>query len=218
MGDLSRGIIGFISHLPQSLPTTLGAAMAFRHRREPRVALTFVGDGGTTSGAFHETLNMAALYEAPFVVVIENNQYAYSTPLHQQTAVTDLAAKARSHGVRSTTVDGNDIEIVHAATVEAIEHARAGEGPSAIEAVTMRMLGHAIHDGAEYVPPELLAEWERRDPLLLFGRRLIERGEATPAELDQVDQDSRERALQAIAAAEAAPWPNPAGLTSGVYA
>lgn len=218
MGDLSLGIIGFISHLPQSLPATLGAAMAFRHRREARVALTFVGDGGTTAGAFHETLNMAALYRAPFVVVIENNQYAYSTPLHQQTAVIDFAAKARAHGVRSVTVDGNDIEVVYAAATEAIERARAGEGPSAIEAVTMRMRGHAIHDGAEYVPPDLLARWERRDPLLVFGRRLIERGDTTPAELDRIDRDCREQVQRAIATAEAAPWPDPDELETGVYA
>ncbi len=218
MGDLSLGIIGFVSHLPQSMPTTLGVAMAFRHRAEARVALTFVGDGGTTAGAFHETLNMAALYRAPFVLVIENNQYAYSTPLHQQTAVMDFAAKARAHGVRALTVDGNDIEAVHAAVAEAIERARAGGGPSAIEAVTMRMRGHAIHDGAEYVPAELLAEWERRDPLLVFGRRLIERGDATPQTLDAIDAECGSQVGAAISHAEAAPMPDPAEVERGVYA
>lgn len=218
MGDLDLGIIGFVSHIPQSLPTALGAAMAFRLRREPRVAVAFVGDGSTTAGAFHETMNMAALYQAPYVVIIENNQYAYSTPLSQQTAVPDLASKARAHGVPAVTIDGNDIDAVRSAVGTAIERSRQGDGPVAVEAVTMRMRGHAIHDGAEYVPPELLADWERRDPLLMFGRRLIDRSEVTPADLDAIDRRVREDVDRAIAEAESAPLPDPDGLWSGVYA
>ena len=217
MGDLDLGIIGYISHLPQALPVALGAAMAFRYRAEPRVALTFVGDGGTTAGAFHETLNMAALWRAPLVVVIENNQYAYSTPLDRQMAVTDLAAKSAAHGALAQRVDGNDVEAVHAAAREMIEHARAGRGPAVMEATTMRMLGHAIHDGAEYVPGELLEEWHRRDPVARYRDRLLSDGVGEET-LDRVDGVSARRIREAIAAAEAAPYPDPATLTNGLYA
>lgn len=218
MGDLSLGIIGFVSHIPQSLPTTLGAAMAFKMRKEPRVAVTFVGDGSTTAGAFHETLNMAALWHAPYVLIIQNNQYAYSTPLDQQTAVSDLASKAAAHGVATSTVDGNDIERVREAVGQAVERARSGGGPSAVETITMRMRGHAVHDGAEYVPPEMLAEWEERDPLVVFGSRLIERGEAEPGDLDAIDAECRTTVDQVVAEVEAWPMPDPANLEDGVYA
>lgn len=218
MGDLSLGIIGFISHLPHSIPTTLGAAMAFRYRNEPRVAVTFVGDGGTTAGPFWESLNMAALWGAPFVLVIENNQYAYSTPLRQQMPHADFTRKVSGLGVLATRVDGNDVEAVHRAASDAIAHARDGGGPVVIEATTMRMLGHAVHDGAEYVPRELLAEWEARDPIAALRARLIEDGAARPEELDAIDAGARERVVRAWEAAEAAPMPDPAGLEDGVYA
>ncbi len=218
MGDLSLGVVGFISHLPQSIPTTLGVAMAFRYRDEPRVGVTFVGDGGTTAGAFWESLNMAGLWQAPFVLVIENNQYAYSTPLAQQMPHSDLTRKVAGLGVLATRVDGNDVEAVHRAASDAIEHARAGGGPSVIEAVTMRMLGHAVHDGAEYVPRELLAEWEAKDPVRRFRDRLVEGAIATAGELDDLDAEARRRVAQAWAAAEAAPMPDPASLLDGVFA
>lgn len=218
MGDLSRGVIGFISHLPQALPVALGAAMAFRYRDEPRVALTFCGDGGTNAGAFHETLNMAGLWAAPLVVIVENNQYAYSTPIGEQTRHTDLAAKASVHGVRGVRIDGNDVEIVHSTAVEAIERAREGGGTTVIEAVTMRMLGHAIHDGAEYVPADLLAEWAVRDPLAMHRERLVGSGAVDADQLDLIDREARARVERAVAAAEAATLPDPSTLTREVYA
>ncbi len=218
VGDLGLGIIGFISHLPQSLPTTLGVAMSFKYRNEQRVAMTFVGDGGTTAGAFHETLNMAGLWQAPFVLVIENNQYAYSTPLSEQMHSPNFAARASVYGVATAIVDGNSVNDVYEACREAIERARNGGGPTVIEATTMRMLGHAIHDGAEYVPPELLAEWERRDPVANHRRHLLDTDIASEEMLEQVDATSRERIAAAIAEAEAAPMPDPDTLEDGVYA
>ena len=218
MGDLSLGIIGFISHIPQALPTALGAAMAFRHRSEPRVAVTFVGDGGTTSGAFHEVLNMAALWEAPLVVIVENNQYAYSTPLNQQMRAINIVSKASAHGVDGIKVDGNDVEAVFESARRAIEIARNGGGPYLIQADTMRMLGHAIHDGAEYVPDPLLEEWARRDPLVVHRRRLISEGIATDDALNSLDKAAFARVETAIRTAEAADFPDPATLTEGVYA
>ena len=218
MGDLDLGIIGYISHIPQALPTTLGVAMAFRYRGEPRVALTFVGDGGSCAGGFHETLNMAALYQAPFVLIIENNQYAYSTPLDQEMAVSDLAARSASYGIPAERVDGNDVELVYRAVGAAVERARRGGGPSVIEAVTMRMLGHAIHDGAEYVPARLLEEWAARDPIDRHRQALLADGVVSEGDLEAMEEIARARIAEAIAAAEAAPFPDPASVTEGVYA
>ena len=218
VGDLSLGIIGFISHLPQSLPTTLGVAMSFKYRNQPRVAMTFVGDGGTTAGVFHETLNMAGLWQAPFVLIIENNQYAYSTPLRQQMHTPNFTERASGYGVATATVDGNSVTEVYEACRQALDRARTGGGPTVIEATTMRMLGHAIHDGAEYVPRSLLEEWEKRDPVVVHRAHLEASGIAGAATLDRLDAAARERIDAAIAEAERAPMPDPATLHDGVYA
>ena len=218
MGDLSLGIVGYVSHIPQQLPLSLGMAMAFKYREQPRVALTVCGDGGTTTGPYHETLNMAALYGAPLVLIVENNKYAYSTPLHQQMATFAIAERAAGYGLTARTEDGNDAEAMYLCIKQAVEQARAGKGPSVIEARTMRMLGHAIHDGAEYVPQELLEEWEARDPLILYRRRLLEEGGAEAAQLDEIDAWAAGEIEQAVAEAEAAPFPDPDTVTERVYA
>ena len=218
LGDLSLNLIGFISHLPQSLPTALGAAMAFQYREEPRVALTFVGDGSSNTGLFHETLNLAAVQEAPLVVVVENNQYAYSTPLAEQMAIDDIVVRAEAHGVPGTVVEGNDVAAVYEAVRTAASRARRGQGPSLIEAKTMRMLGHAIHDGAEYVPPELLAEWEMRDPVKNWEARLVDEGVLSQEMLDRLRAECREEVEMAIEQAERAPLPDPESVAAGVYA
>ncbi len=218
LGDLGLGIFGFISHLPHSLPAGLGAAMSFRYRDEPRVGMSFTGDGGSSAGLFHETLNLASVYNAPWVLIVENNQYAYSTPIRQQMKVTGIAQRAAAYGIPGVEVDGNDVEAVHAVVGEAVERARAGGGPSLVEATTMRMAGHAIHDGAEYVPPALLAEWEARDPVRCYAARLLADGGASQAEVDAIDRRCSVEIEDAIAFAEAAPWPDPATIHEGVYA
>ena len=218
MGDMSLGIVGFVSHLSQSLPVALGMAMSFVYRKQPRVALTFVGDGASSTGLFHETLNMAAVYKAPFVMIIENNQYAYSTPVAQQMAHMDIADRADGFGMPKAIVDGNDVEVVYAAVKEAVDRARSGGGPTLIEAKTMRMLGHAIHDGAEYVPQELLAEWAAKDPLDRFTRKLLESGVTDQDELDEIDHRVAVEIEDAVQFAESSPWPDPATVEEGVYA
>jgi len=218
MGDPALGIVGFISHLPHSMPVALGYAVAFRHRAEPRVALTFTGDGGSSTGLFHETLNMAAVFEAPLVVVVENNRYAYSTPLDQQMRIDDIADRAVAFGLPGVVVDGNNVEAVHEISSEAVERARGGGGPTLIEAKTMRMLGHAIHDGAEYVPDELLREWAARDPVATHEARLLDEGVVTPDEVQDLELAVRDEVRAALAAAQAAPMPDPATIERGVYA
>jgi len=218
MGDLSLGIIGFISHLPHSVPVALGAAMSFRYRGEPRAALSFTGDGGSSSGLFHETLNMASLYDAPWVLVVENNLYAYSTPVQEHTRIVDIARRADAYGIPGVVVDGNDVEAVHAVVGEALERARRGGGPTLVEAKTMRMLGHAIHDGAEYVPPGLLAEWEARDPIARFEEKLLAEGVAALAEIEEIGRRCDAEIEEAVAWAEASPWPDPGTVAERVYA
>lgn len=217
-GDMDLNIIGFVSHLPQSLPVALGAAMAFRYRNEPQVALAFAGDGSSTTGLFHETLNLAAVQRAPFVLVVENNQYAYSTPLKQQMVVDDIADKARAHGVPTEIIDGNDVEEVIEAVGAAFDRARMGGGPTMIEAKTMRMRGHAIHDGYEYVPPELLEEWEARDPVARYRRALLDAGSLTAEDATRIENDCQARITKAVKFAEDSPWPDPSTVLDGVYA
>ena len=218
MGDLSLGIIGYVSHIPQQIPISLGVAMAFRYRGEPRVALTACGDGGTTTGPYHESLNMAALYGAPLVLVVENNQYAYSTPLDQQMATFAITERAAGYGLSARSEDGNDVEAMYRSVKAAVDQARSGGGPTVIEARTMRMLGHAIHDGAEYVPRELLEEWEARDPVALQRRRLLREGVARQAQLEEIDTRAQAEIEAAVAEAEAAPFPDPATVSDRVYA
>jgi TPP-dependent pyruvate/acetoin dehydrogenase alpha subunit len=218
MGDLSLGIIGFISHLPHSMPVSLGAAMAAKRRGEARVALTFTGDGAASAGLFHETLNLASLFDAPYIVVVENNQYAFSTPLNQQTKVPDIALRATAYGMPGVIVDGNDVEAMYRAVSTAAERARGGGGPTLIEAKTMRMRGHAIHDGAEYVPEALLAEWELRDPVERYREKLLEARVVTERDLDDILKRTEAEMAAAIAVAESSPMPDPSTVLDRVYA
>lgn len=217
-GDLSLNLVGFISHLPQSLPVAVGVAMSFTYRDEPRVAMTYVGDGSSSAGVFHESLNLAAVRKAPLVVIIENNQYAYSTPVRDQMVIEHIADRAAAYGIPGEIVDGNDVEAVYYTTKAAVERARAGEGPSLIEAKTMRMLGHAIHDGAEYVPQELLEEWEARNPVVLYEQKLLDAGIVDEEELAEIRQRCEVEVTDAVEYAENSPLPDPATVEEGVYA
>ncbi len=217
VGDLDCNLIGFISHIPQSMSVALGAAMSFKYRGQPQAALTVCGDGASTAGTFHETLNMAAIYQAPLVIILENNQYAYSTPVDAHSAVSDLAEKASAHGVKAQVVDGNDVEAMYFATYEYLAQARKGGGPGLIEAKTMRMLGHALHDGAEYVPKALLATWENRDPVSRYRSKLQEIGLAE-TDLAEIEAQVELEMDEAITFAEDSPFPEASTVTEGVYA
>ena len=216
-GDLSLGILGYVSPLPASMPVTAGAAMAFKLRSEPRVALTFFGDGSSSEGLAHETLNWAAVFQLPVVFVCENNQYAYSTPLSRQMRGEDIANRAAGYGLPGRVVDGNDLPAVYQATREAVEHARAGGGATLIECKTMRMRGHAIHDNMAYVPAELLAQWAARDPILRLENDLRERGLLDDVRLEALQARIEAEIGEAQAYAEHSPYPDPSTLTVGVY-
>ena len=172
-GDLKvRHVVSPISMLGDLIPVMTGVAMGGRYLGQKIVTMTWIGDGGTSTGAFHEGMNLAAVQRAPFVVVVENNQWAYSTPVTRQAPLRDFADRARAYGIASYIVDGNDAVAVWRTAREAVERARRGGGPVLIEAKTMRMTGHAQHDAAEYVPREMLEYWKARDPLRQYEKYL----------------------------------------------
>jgi pyruvate dehydrogenase E1 component alpha subunit/2-oxoisovalerate dehydrogenase E1 component alpha subunit len=174
-GDLkNRHTVSPISMLGDLIPVMTGVAMAGRYLGQKIVTLTWIGDGGSSTGAFHEGLIFAAQQRAALVLVLENNQWAYSTPVSRQAPVKDLSDRARGYGIESRIVDGNDVLAVYATTKDAVETARAGRGPVLIEAKTMRMKGHAQHDPAEYVPKEMFEYWKTRDPIRLYEKYLTE--------------------------------------------
>jgi pyruvate dehydrogenase E1 component alpha subunit len=211
-GDWRLGCVGMVSMLPDMMLVAAGMAMAFKLRGERRCALTWFGDGSTSRGDFHEAMNWAGVQKLPVVFVLENNQYAYSTPLDKQFAV-DPVERAAAYGFVGLTVDGNDVEAVFEATRAARERALAGEGPTMIEAVTMRMHGHAAHDDMKYVPIEQVEEWRKRDPIDRQEARLRELG----VDIDGLREAVRAEIDAAAEAALAAPMPDPATAVQGVF-
>jgi pyruvate dehydrogenase E1 component alpha subunit len=211
-GDRTKGCVGMVSMLPDMMLIATGLAMAFKMRGEQRVAMTWFGDGSTSRGDFHEAMNWAGVQRLPVIFVLENNQYAYSTPVEKQFAV-DPVERAHVYGFPGVTVDGNDVEAVFEATRAARVRALAGEGPTLIEAVTMRMHGHAAHDDMKYVPPEQLAEWAERDPIERQERRLVAEGVDAEALRAAVTAEIDAAAEEALAA----PMPDPASATDGVF-
>lgn len=217
LGDMSQGIIGFVSMLPSSVPVTIGVGLSFWLREEARVALTIFGDGGTSTGKWHEALNFAGVFGLPVVLICQNNQYAYSTPLSRQFAIQNIADRAEGYGFPGVVVEGNDVLAVYEVTREAVERARQGGGPTLIECKTMRMEGHAAHDDARYVPRELLQEWEKKDPILCYQQTLRDQDLLVP----EVEQQIEERVMTELEDAQAfamqSPLPDPKDLQKGVY-
>jgi TPP-dependent pyruvate/acetoin dehydrogenase alpha subunit len=217
-GVWQRGVLPMISHLPDSWPIAVGLALAKQREGSGGVVLAFCGDGATSAGAWHESVNLASVWQVPMVLVVENNQYAYSTPNAMQFRVATLAERASGYGIPGWRVDGNDVSAVHDAVARAVAAARGGGGPTLIEAVTMRMDGHAIHDPAQYVPRELLEHWRRRDPIDLFAARLREDGLLDSGALDAIRRQAEREVDEAYELALVSPEPDPASLETGVYA
>lgn len=205
--DPARRIYGNISHLAAMMPVAAGYALAARMRNENIVVLTTIGDGGSNVGEFHEAMNFAAVQKLPLIVIIENNQYAYSTPGHLEYACARLSDRAVGYGSYGTTIDGTDVELVFDTVREYVERARAGEGPALIECVTMRMRGHAEHDDFRYVPREMLQYWEKRDPLQRYEAFLIERGIASRDTIERWHSEIAQRITDAIDRANQQPFP-----------
>ena len=211
-------IVGPISMLGDSIPVAAGIAMGARMRGRSLVAMAWIGDGATSTGAFHEGLNFAAVQKIPLVVVAEDNKYAYSTPVAKQMAITRIDERAAAYGIPHELVDGNDILAVYDVARRMVDRARAGEGASLIGIDTMRMQGHAQHDDARYVPKELLSEWSERDPIARFRRHLVATSTATEKELDDIDAMTKSLAADEARLAEESPMPDPSTVIRGVFA
>jgi pyruvate dehydrogenase E1 component alpha subunit len=215
--EWSRNNFPMVSHLPDSLPVAVGIAMASRLRDEGIVVVAFCGEGSTSAGAWHESVNFAAVFEAPTVFVVENNQYAYSTPVERQYRAKALVDRGPGYGIPAVAVDGNDALAVHCVVAEAAERARLGGGPTLVEALTMRMDGHAVHDDAAYVPSELLEEWRRRDPIDRLADELRARG-VGEMRLQEDWRAARDAVDLAADRAWSAPDPTGDDVTDGVFA
>src|SRR5229473_1506177 len=217
-GDLENlHIVSPISMLGDLIPVMAGVAIAGRYLGQKIVSMTWIGDGGSSTGVFHEGLNFAATQKAPFVLILENNLWAYSTPVRRQVPLENLADRAKAYGIASYIVDGNDVVEMYKTAKEAVDRARAGEGPILIEAKTFRRLGHAQHDPAEYVPKEMRAYWEARDPIALYEKFLT-----SEKLLDAKSKKEIEDKIDALLAterdfAENSPMPPAELAEKGVY-
>jgi len=211
--DRELGCVGMVSMLPDMALVTCGLAIAFQMRKEPRVAMTWFGEGSTANGQWHEAMNVAGLRRLPAVFILENNQFAYSTPNDHEFAV-DPVKRAEGYGFPGVKVDGNDVEAVFYAAAEACERARSGGGPTLIECETMRMHGHGAHDDMRYVPKELFEVWEKRDPIDRYEKKLsddsIDIEEIRAAVKEEIERETQWALEQ--------PMPEPQAALEGVFA
>jgi pyruvate dehydrogenase E1 component alpha subunit len=217
MGDIDYNVIAFVSHLGDNVPVAAGVALAFKQRGQKQVSFCYNGEGATSRGDWHEGINFASVHQLPVVYFINNNAYAYSTPMELQMAVEDVAVRAEGYGIPGEVVDGNDIAAVYESAKRAVDRARAGKGPSIVEYKTFRMTGHSAHDDAGYVPPELFDEWQKKDPIVRFEKKLIAEGVLTEDKVAEMQQECVEIIDDAVDWAEGQPLPGPEDLTKDVY-
>ncbi len=211
--DRELGCVGMVSMLPDMALVTCGLAIAFQMRKEPRVAMTWFGEGSTANGQWHEAMNVAGLRRLPAVFILENNQFAYSTPNDHEFAV-DPVKRAEGYGFPGVKVDGNDVEAVFYAAAEACERARSGGGPTLIECETMRMHGHGAHDDMRYVPKELFEVWEQRDPIDRYEKKLADDG----IDIEEIRAAVKEEIERETQWALEQPMPEPQAALEGVFA
>jgi TPP-dependent pyruvate/acetoin dehydrogenase alpha subunit len=216
-GDRRLGAVGMVSMLPDMAQVATGIALAFKMRGEPRVAMTYFGEGATANGQSHEAMNFAGIHRLPIVFILENNQFAYSTPNELEFAA-DPVERAGTYGFPGMKVDGNDVEAVFEASREAVERARDGEGPTLIECETMRMHGHGAHDDMRYVPEGMHEQWAKRDPIDRYGERLVSDYGFEPAEVGGIREEVKAYVEECAQKALALPMPEPEEALEGVFA
>ncbi|MEI7846429.1 MAG: thiamine pyrophosphate-dependent dehydrogenase E1 component subunit alpha [Chloroflexota bacterium] len=213
--ELHFGCGGIIA---AGLPQAVGSALAIKKRKEDRVAVAFIGDGAVNAGAFHESLNLAALWKLPLVVIIEDNLYAISVPKTASTAVKSNAERGAAYGIPAVQIDGLDVVAVYEAAGEAIARARRGEGPSLIEAVCHRLRGHFEGDAEQYLPKGAKESWKANDPITLFADKLKERDLLSEAEVASINAEMAQQVAEAEAFARESPYPAPAEALENVFA
>jgi pyruvate dehydrogenase E1 component alpha subunit/2-oxoisovalerate dehydrogenase E1 component alpha subunit len=216
--DLKRGFIGTISPLGTLIAVMNGVMLATRMQKKKSVGMVYIGDGGTSTGAFHEAANFAAVQNLPLVIVGENNSYAYTTPTTKQMRILNLADRVKAYGMPSEIIDGNDVLAVYRSARRAVDRARDGGGPTFIEAKTFRMRGHAAHDNQSYVPKEVLEQWRKRDPIAHLEKALKENKVAGAGDIEQVNKKVALLLDEDLAWAESQPSPVPEDALGGVYA
>jgi TPP-dependent pyruvate/acetoin dehydrogenase alpha subunit len=210
-------MVNMISNLPATLPVAVGVALAFKIRKEPRIMLTYFGEGASSTGASHEGINFASVRRLPIVFICENNQWALSTPTNKQYAVEHLADRAIGYGIPGAQVDGNDVLAVYEATKTAAARAREGSGPTLIEAMTMRMHGHSVTDPAQYVPEAMLEHWQEKDPIVRFASILRDQGVLTAQLESDIEEQIAHEIEDAVDFAENSPSLPPEEAVKGVY-
>jgi TPP-dependent pyruvate/acetoin dehydrogenase alpha subunit len=216
--DPSLRIYGNISPLGAMVPVACGVALASKLRKERAVAMTYIGDGGASVGEVHEGLMMASAMRLPLILIFENNQFAYSTPVAKQFSARNMSDRALGYGIPGVTVDGTDVLAVYSACHSAVERARKGDGPSIVEAVTMRMHGHAAHDNAWYVPKEILSSWKKKDPIASFERLLVDEGLLTDEKKASIGREIETLLEEATRAALERSYPPASEAAEGVFA
>lgn len=216
--DLERGFVGPISHLGDMIPVMTGVLLASRMKKENRVAVAYLGEGASSTGAFHEGVNFAAVQKLPLVTIIENNGYAYSTPTRNQCAAAHFVDKAIGYGILGLQTDGNDIVACYETMKRAVEHARGGGGSVLIEALTYRRKGHAEHDNQSYVPAGEIDFWAMtNDPIDRYERFLIEEKIAAEADLKNIAAEVSEYLESELAIADEAGMPDPVSAAYDVF-
>ena len=215
--DLERGFIGTVSPLGTLVSVMNGVVLAGRMQGRKMVGMVYIGDGGTSTGAFHEAANFAAVQNLPLVIIGENNAYAYSTPTTSQMRILNLADRAKAYGMPSEIVDGNDVVAVFNSARRAVDRARNGGGPTFIEAKTFRMQGHAAHDNQSYVSRDLINQWKKRDPIGTFEKQLTDKKVATTEEIEEVNQKVQALLDEELRWAESQPPPLGQTAAGSVY-
>jgi pyruvate dehydrogenase E1 component alpha subunit len=218
LADVATGNLGANGIVAGGIPIAAGAALAYRLRGEDRVVACFFGDGATNEGAFHEAVNLAAIWKLPVVFICENNKYGMSFSTEKSMAVENVADRASAYGIPGVTVDGNDVEAVYDAVQTAVDRARAGEGPTLVENLTYRWKGHSKSDKNLYRTREEIAEWRAKDPILRFEARIRETGVLSEDEIHAVRTRAMEQMREAVRTANAAPDADPSDLLDAVYA
>lgn len=217
IADFSKGMLGANGIVAGSTPIAAGAALSAKMRNSGQVAVCFFGDGATNEGIFHESLNLASIWDLPCVFLCENNGYAQTTATSYAMKVKDLAERAKSYDIPGVIVDGQDIIAVYRATKEAIERARAGKGPSLLECKTTRFYGHFEGDNLKYRDPNEAIEARKRDPLLLFAKNVAPAIGVTSEEMKAIDEKVADAIKKAIEFGRSAPFPNPEDCLNDVY-
>ena len=217
IADFDLGILGACGIVGGSLPLITGAALHFKYKETDQVAVAFFGDGATNQGSFHESVNLAAVWDLPILYVCENNQYAESTHISTVMKVKKVADRAAAYGIPGITVDGNDVLAVHDAAREAVEKARAGKGPTFLEFVTCRHYGHFEGDSGTYRTKDMVEECKKRCPIKRLGNFLVEEGFASEKELDDVKKNVEKEVADSIDFAERSPWPKPEEALTDIF-